>query len=132
MDLSAIAWLNLPVFGFYFLGCYFPKKKEILSQLIRFLFILVNMTGLAINVLDIAYFRFRKQRSNINLWYVWSDSMVSVKSMVTGFWPLIILFLLLAALLVWRFLRTGGSAMLRMMNAKPPNEGDVRRAHGHP
>jgi phosphoglycerol transferase MdoB-like AlkP superfamily enzyme len=101
MDLSAIAWLNLPVFGFYFLGCYFPKKKEILSQLLRILFVLVNMTGLAINVLDIAYFRYRKQRSNIDLWFVWSDSMVSVKSMVTGFWPLIILLLLLAAALVY-------------------------------
>jgi uncharacterized membrane protein YraQ (UPF0718 family) len=30
-----------------------------------------------------------------------------------------ILFLLLAALLVWRFVRTGGPRMLRMMNARP-------------
>jgi hypothetical protein len=34
-------------------------------------------------------------------------------------------FLLLAAMLVWRFLRTGGPAMLRMMN-KP---GSGHRAH---
>jgi uncharacterized protein len=33
-----------------------------------------------------------------------------------------ILFLLLAALLVWRFIKTGGPEMLRMMNAKPHPE----------
>lgn len=38
-----------------------------------------------------------------------------------------ILFLLLAALLVWRFLRTGGSAMLRMMNMPVPGGRDGMR-----
>ncbi|MFF3576948.1 permease [Streptomyces mirabilis] len=37
-----------------------------------------------------------------------------------------IVFLLLAATLVWRFLRTGGPAMLRMMGGAPEPEG-----HGH-
>ncbi|MFF3656482.1 permease [Streptomyces olivochromogenes] len=37
-----------------------------------------------------------------------------------------IVFLLLAAALVWRFLRTGGPAMLRMMGGAPEPEG-----HGH-
>ncbi|SFF79470.1 permease [Streptomyces mirabilis] len=37
-----------------------------------------------------------------------------------------IVFLLLAAALVWRFLRTGGPAMLRMMDGAPEPEG-----HGH-
>jgi hypothetical protein len=38
-----------------------------------------------------------------------------------------IAFLALAAVLVWRFLRTGGPGMLRMMNAPPPTEHE--RAH---
>ena len=37
-----------------------------------------------------------------------------------------VVFLALAALLVWRFLRTGGPEMLRMMNKPPPSE-----AHQH-
>jgi membrane protein implicated in regulation of membrane protease activity len=37
-------------------------------------------------------------------------------------------FLVVAAVLVWRFLRTGGPAMLRMMN-KP--EGDMSGTHGY-
>jgi uncharacterized membrane protein YraQ (UPF0718 family) len=35
-----------------------------------------------------------------------------------------IAFLVLAALLVWRFLKTGGPAMLRMMN-RPPASGHL-------
>ncbi|GHD39268.1 membrane protein [Streptomyces mirabilis] len=45
-----------------------------------------------------------------------------------------IVFLLLAAALVWRFLRTGGPAMLRMMGGAPEPEGHghgTARAEGH-
>ena len=42
-----------------------------------------------------------------------------------------IAFLVLAALLVWRFLRTGGPAMLRMMNAPPSEEHAHAHDHGH-
>jgi uncharacterized protein len=38
-------------------------------------------------------------------------------------------FLVLAGLLVWRFLRTGGRAMLRMMN-KPVDHGEAHH-HAH-
>lgn len=41
-----------------------------------------------------------------------------------------IAFLALAALLVWRFLRTGGPAMLRMMNVPPQGHGHAHH-HGH-
>ncbi len=41
-----------------------------------------------------------------------------------------VLFLILAAILVWRFLRTGGPAMLRMMNAAEP-AGEHHDDHGH-
>lgn len=45
-----------------------------------------------------------------------------------------IVFLTLAAFLVWRFLRTGGPEMLRMMNAKPmgdPHDHSHRMQHDH-
>ncbi|MFK0018766.1 permease [Streptomyces sp. NPDC090798] len=41
-----------------------------------------------------------------------------------------IVFLLLAAALVWRFLRTGGPAMLRMMGGEPEPEGHHHEAPG--
>jgi hypothetical protein len=40
-----------------------------------------------------------------------------------------IVFLVLAAVLVWRFLKTGGPEMLRLMNAQP---GQPRQGHAHP
>jgi ABC-type nickel/cobalt efflux system permease component RcnA len=41
-------------------------------------------------------------------------------------------FLLLAALLVWRFLRTGGPEMLRMMSSDHSEKGHNHSAdHGH-
>ena len=42
-----------------------------------------------------------------------------------------IAFLLLAAALVWRFLRTGGPAMLRMMGGAPAAAGDGHDEHHH-
>jgi uncharacterized membrane protein YraQ (UPF0718 family) len=39
-----------------------------------------------------------------------------------------IVFLAVAALLVWRFVRTGAAAMVRMMN-KPPGAGHTHYAH---
>ncbi|MGW2238057.1 permease [Streptomyces sp. NPDC001759] len=42
-----------------------------------------------------------------------------------------IAFLLLAAVLVWRFWRTGGPAMLRMMGGAPPEEGHEHTGHAH-
>jgi putative transposase len=39
-----------------------------------------------------------------------------------------IVFLAIAAALVWRFVRTGGLAMLRMMN-RPPGVGHSHHAH---
>ena len=40
-----------------------------------------------------------------------------------------LLFLILAGLLVWRFLKTGGPAMLRMMNR--PTDHGLARDHAH-
>jgi uncharacterized membrane protein YraQ (UPF0718 family) len=41
-----------------------------------------------------------------------------------------IVFLLVAASLVWRFIRTGGLPMLRMMNRPMPEQAHERHAHG--
>ena len=40
-----------------------------------------------------------------------------------------IVFLALAAVLVWRFFRTGGREMLRMMGGSPPAEEDAGEHH---
>jgi len=42
-----------------------------------------------------------------------------------------IIFLTIAAILVWRFFRTGGRQMLRMMDEMPKNNGRRHAAHAH-
>ncbi|HMH34702.1 MAG TPA: sulfatase-like hydrolase/transferase [Puia sp.] len=97
LDLSAMVWLNFPVFFLYVLACHFPKKKKIMLRLLLFLFLLINISAVAINVFDIGYFKFAKHRSNTDLFYVWRDSLGSLGSILTGYWPLILFFILLAS-----------------------------------
>lgn len=86
MDLSAIALLNTPVFLLVFLSQYR------LSLLARALFILLNGAGMALNIMDIGYYRFSKHRSNIDLWYVLGDSAGSFGSILRLYLPLILFF----------------------------------------
>lgn len=63
--------------------------------------ILINALGFAINILDIGYFRYNKERSAIGLLAVITDSLSFVPGIVTIYWPLIVLFLILVALLIF-------------------------------
>jgi phosphoglycerol transferase MdoB-like AlkP superfamily enzyme len=101
MDLQGIILLNIPVLLLLFLSQYTSRRKKNLLFIAGVLFIVLNLAGLAINVLDIGYFRFNKHRSNADLFYVFADSAGSFKSVLLIYWPLLILFLLLAAVLIW-------------------------------
>src|SRR6202035_2094238 len=91
MDLSAIAVLNAPVFLLFFITQYFPRRA--LPQLfLRATFIILNTLGMALNVLDAGYFRFSKHRSNIDLWYVLTDSAGSFGSILRLYLPLVLFF----------------------------------------
>lgn len=100
MDLSAIVWLNIPVFILIFAAQYPFLKNRILLSAAALLFIVLNIAGLALNVIDIGYFSFTRHRSNTDLLYVFSDSMSSFWSILTGYWILIIFFLLMACAVV--------------------------------
>jgi hypothetical protein len=86
LDLSAIVWLNLPVFFLYIFASYYPKKKKIILRFLLILFLLINISALALNVFDIAYFKFAKHRSNTDLLYVWKDSYCN---RLLAFYPLL-------------------------------------------
>ncbi|MDR3713391.1 MAG: LTA synthase family protein [Puia sp.] len=57
------------------------------------LFCWLNIAGLAINCIDIGYFRFSKHRSNMDLWYIFRDSLGSAGSLLTGYLPVALFFL---------------------------------------
>ena len=83
MDLSAIALLNIPVFLLFFLARY---------RLAWGLFLVLNATGMAVNIIDAGYYRFNKHRSNIDLWYVLGDSAGSFGSVLWLYLPLVLFF----------------------------------------
>jgi phosphoglycerol transferase MdoB-like AlkP superfamily enzyme len=100
MDLSGLVNLNLPVFLFLFMAQIFHAKNKRFIIIALSLFILLNISGLAINIIDIGYFPFNKHRSNIDLRYVFADSAKSFKKIILIYWPLVLLFFLLSAGLI--------------------------------
>src|SRR5882762_5357750 len=66
LDLSALIALNIPVFLFFFLSQYDGRSRGLLLRCSRLSFLLLNTAGLAINIIDIGYFRYNLHRSNID------------------------------------------------------------------
>jgi len=82
-------------------------------------FLLLNTAGLAINIIDIGYFRYNLHRSNIDLWYVLRDSASSFGSIIIRFWPLIGLFLVLVTALAWMSRKLFTDRPPSMMRSSP-------------
>jgi hypothetical protein len=102
MDLSALILLNIPVFLLFWASQYATDRaRELLLGCTRVCYIVLNAAGVAVNIIDIGYFRYNHHRSNIDLWYVLGDSASSFGSVAARWWPLIGLFLVLVAGLVW-------------------------------
>ena len=101
MDLAAIALVNMPVLLLFYVAQYFSgPAARWLSLLTRWVFILLNAAGMALNVLDTGYFAYSKHRSNIDLWYVLGDSAGSFGSVLRLYLPLLLFFLIAIWLLI--------------------------------
>jgi hypothetical protein len=77
-----------------------PAIRRPLAIAVRVLFIAGNALALAFNCIDIGYFRFGLHRANLDLGFVFGDSLSSFKSILAGYWPILLAFLLLVAVLV--------------------------------
>ncbi len=102
IDLASIALINLPVIFLLMMSGF--TRERIRRSILRMAYlgaILINALGFAINILDIGYFRYNKERSTIGLLAVITDSLSFVPGIVTIYWPLIVLFLILVALLIF-------------------------------
>ena len=80
-----------------FAGEYFPEGRKYQYFLGKWIFVLVNSLGVALNVLDIGYYSYSLHRTNFDLLFVMLDSMQSFKSLFQHYWFLVIFF----AILVW-------------------------------
>jgi phosphoglycerol transferase MdoB-like AlkP superfamily enzyme len=103
------AWTDNPVF------------RRPLTLATRWLFITGNILAVALNCIDIGYFRFGRHRANIDLGFVLGDSIGSFGSLVIGYWSILLLFIVLVFVL------------FRMARLLPlANEHPVKAAPGMP
>ncbi|MFI5154645.1 MAG: LTA synthase family protein [Chitinophagales bacterium] len=96
-DFMTILILNAIPMVLLFAGEYFPGGRKYQYLLGKWIFVLLNTLGIALNVLDIGYFSYSLHRTNFDLLFVMIDSMQSFKSLLHNYWFLVILF----AILVW-------------------------------
>ncbi|MDE3248430.1 MAG: sulfatase-like hydrolase/transferase [Bacteroidota bacterium] len=105
MDLAAIFYSNAVFFIFYFfLQQLFSKRWQKRAGMV--LFLLCNLPMIAVNIIDLAYFKFNLRRSTIDLFAVMSGSMHALGTFWKAWWYLFLLFSLLCVFCVWYFERT--------------------------
>lgn len=107
-DMVSIILLNSPVLLLLTAPAWIKKSRRTLYRVARPLFVLLNSAGLALNYIDAGYFRFSRHRCNIDLLYVFGDSVRSIKSILSGYWPLLLCFTggVTALILIGKFLIT--------------------------
>lgn len=99
LDFAAIFYINIPFFIFYFFIAPFISLKWQRSLAI-FIFSLINLPFIALDLIDIIYYGYNLRRSTIDLFYVFDDSIHSFGSLLRQFWFIVISFILLSIILV--------------------------------
>jgi hypothetical protein len=74
--------------------------RNALSLAARICFITANILALALNCIDIGYFRFGHHRANLDLVYVLADSLPSFRNILWGYWPILLVFAGLVSVIV--------------------------------
>ena len=108
-DTVTLIFLNAPVLVLAAAAVYLKPGsflRRSLYRISRWLFTGLNAAGIAINILDAGYFRFSRHRSNLDLLYVFSDSLGSFKSILAGYWLLLVFFAIMIFILIRTAART--------------------------
>ena len=106
-DTSAIAYSNI----LYILLVFFPlhiKEREGYYRFTKWVFVVINMLMLAMNLMDSAYFPFSNQRTTTSIFAQFSneDNLVGIFAVeALRSWYLVVAFALMAAV-VWKCYRT--------------------------
>jgi phosphoglycerol transferase MdoB-like AlkP superfamily enzyme len=92
IDVAVLCYLHIPFWVYYF-GIHDFLGRKTGRLIAMMLLCLVNLPLLAINVIDIAYYKFNLRRSTIDLFFVGTDSMSALPSFLKIYWPLLLLFI---------------------------------------
>lgn len=101
-DLVSLLLVNLPVLVLLGIMAWLPpsRLRGMLIFPARGLFIAGNLFAIALNCIDIGYYRFGRHRANLDLQFVLIDSLPSYKSVLSGYWYLLFLFVILTVLII--------------------------------
>ena len=104
MDISGIFYLNLGFFIYYFLiqDLLFTRRKRLVTVS---LLSVINLPLLAVNIIDLAYYKFNLRRSTVDLFSVAADSLHALGAFWKAWWYLFVLFIVLSFLSVIIFNR---------------------------
>lgn len=92
MDISAIIYINFPLIIFiFFILPFISEKYKSTSTL--FLFLIINIPFLALNIIDIFYFRYNHRRSTIDIFYTLPKALHSLGDLFFQYWWVVIVFL---------------------------------------
>jgi phosphoglycerol transferase MdoB-like AlkP superfamily enzyme len=99
MDLAALFYINILFFLFYFfLAPLFAVRWQKLLSLI--IFSIINLPFIALNFIDLVYYRYNLRRSTIDIFYVFDESIRSFGSLFRQYWFVLLAFLAIAVLFV--------------------------------
>jgi phosphoglycerol transferase MdoB-like AlkP superfamily enzyme len=99
LDFAALFYSNLAFFLFYFFIVPFIALswQEKLSTAV---FSLINLTLLALNFIDLVYYRYTLRRSAMDVFYILGDSLHSFGSLFLQYWFVLLIFILFSVLFV--------------------------------
>jgi len=97
-DIAALLLLNVP----FLLFSLIPARGQGWQQFLRALYLLLNVPGLALNIIDTQYFKFIGRRTSNELFTITGDIERQAGQLLGQYWVLLLPFALLLALL-WYF-----------------------------
>lgn len=104
IDFTAVFYTNFIFFLYYFLLHHLPVSRW-QKRAALLLLIICNLPLLAVNIIDLAYYKFNFRRSTVDLFRVIPGSMQALGAFWKSWWYLFLLFALLTVLSVLVFAR---------------------------
>jgi phosphoglycerol transferase MdoB-like AlkP superfamily enzyme len=99
LDFAGLFYINIPFFIFYFfLVPFLPPGWQTRSSVI--LFSLINLPLIALNFIDLVYFRYNLRRSTVDLFYIFGDSVRSFGGLFRQYWFVVLAFIIVSVVFV--------------------------------
>jgi hypothetical protein len=102
-DISGVLAINLPLVILFFIPFRF-RYRPFYIRTVNILFYVVNSVGMMVNFIDTVYFRFTLKRLTSDIFKylgVGGDFNALVPQFIRDFWPMMAIWIVLTAILVW-------------------------------